>query len=138
MHPTAPGPPPEHAPAALQVELTVANSIWAKSDVLDSFKSVCETNFEAQTHSLDGAGPINSWVDKATKGMIKKLVDQEPPGPAVLLNAVYFKGQWMHKFDAAKTVRCIASFLQSNPRVRIGVSQPLNRTLPGGGRVPRL
>lgn len=39
-----------------------------------------------------GMDPVNQWVDETTKGMIKKLLSKDPQGPAVLLNAVYFKG----------------------------------------------
>ncbi len=39
-----------------------------------------------------GKDPINKWVDDSTNHMIKKLLDKDPPGPAVLMNAVYFKG----------------------------------------------
>mmetsp|Transcript_46608 Transcript_46608/g.112066 ORF Transcript_46608/g.112066 Transcript_46608/m.112066 type:complete len:375 (+) Transcript_46608:1218-2342(+) len=88
-----------------KVETIVANSVWAKGDVLDSFKQVCSSAFHAQSLALNGAGPINDWVSTQTKGMIKKLLEKEPPGPAVLLNAVYFKGEWKHKFDPANTAK---------------------------------
>mmetsp|Transcript_7368 Transcript_7368/g.14303 ORF Transcript_7368/g.14303 Transcript_7368/m.14303 type:complete len:341 (+) Transcript_7368:353-1375(+) len=88
-----------------KVETIVANSVWAQGDVLAPFKDVCESAFAAQTFALAGAAPINGWVEKQTKGMIKTLLANDPPGPAVLLNAVYFKGEWQHKFDPAKTTK---------------------------------
>lgn len=87
-----------------RVDITIANSVWAQGDVLPSFKSTCEKHFNAKSHPLSGAAPINSWVESETKGMIKTLLDADPEGPAVLLNAVYFKGEWQTKFDEAKTV----------------------------------
>mmetsp|Transcript_10000 Transcript_10000/g.24651 ORF Transcript_10000/g.24651 Transcript_10000/m.24651 type:complete len:443 (+) Transcript_10000:125-1453(+) len=88
-----------------KVETIVANSVWAQGDVLPAFKQACESSFGAQSLKLAGAGPINDWVGAQTKGMIKKLLEADPVGPAVLLNAVYFKGEWQHKFDAAKTTK---------------------------------
>jgi serpin B len=47
---------------------------------------------------------INSWASKETHGMIPKLLDRLDPADIVLLlNAVYFKGQWAQQFDKAKT-----------------------------------
>ncbi|XP_064880169.1 plasma protease C1 inhibitor-like [Oncorhynchus nerka] len=44
---------------------------------------------------------INSWVAKQRNNKIKELVDSVPAHTElVLLNAVYFNGQWKMKFDA--------------------------------------
>ncbi|XP_070972217.1 plasma protease C1 inhibitor-like [Oncorhynchus clarkii lewisi] len=44
---------------------------------------------------------INSWVAKQTNNKIKELVDSVPAHTELLLlNAVYFNGQWKMKFDA--------------------------------------
>ena len=52
-------------------------------------------------------GVINQWCSDHTKGMIKEVVkekDFEDPNLfLLLLNAIYFKGAWMHKFDADMT-----------------------------------
>ncbi|EDV59769.1 serine protease inhibitor 42Dd [Drosophila erecta] len=70
----------------------------------ESFKS------EAESISLAN-GPlaaerINQWVLDQTSGKIKDMIE---PGSmtsdvkALLVNAIYFKGQWESKFDPAKT-----------------------------------
>ena len=47
---------------------------------------------------------INGWASKETQGRIPKVIDRiDPADLALLLNAVYFKGQWTHKFDKAQT-----------------------------------
>jgi serpin B len=47
---------------------------------------------------------INSWASKETHARISKVIDRiDPADLALLLNAVYFKGQWAHKFDQAQT-----------------------------------
>jgi len=87
-----------------KVEINVANSVWAKGDVKADFKATCQEAFGAQSFDLAGMDPVNEWVDKATQGKIKQLLAQDPLGPAVLLNAVYFKGEWTQTFDKEKTV----------------------------------
>jgi serpin B len=65
--------------------------------------------YDAELVDLDfsnpGAAPrINSWASKETHGRIPKVIDRvDPADLALLLNAVYFKGQWEHKFDKAQT-----------------------------------
>jgi serpin B len=49
-------------------------------------------------------GPINAWCAEKTRGMIREVLSQEPsPVGAVLINALYFKGEWTKRFDAALT-----------------------------------
>ena len=52
-------------------------------------------------------GVINQWCSDHTEGMIKEVVKEEdfedPNLFLLLLNAIYFKGAWMHKFDADMT-----------------------------------
>uniref|UniRef100_A0A673Y895 Serpin peptidase inhibitor, clade G (C1 inhibitor), member 1 n=1 Tax=Salmo trutta TaxID=8032 RepID=A0A673Y895_SALTR len=55
---------------------------------------------------------INSWVAKQTNNKIKELVDSVPAHTElVLLNAVYFNGQWKMKFDEKSKK---SSFLKLN------------------------
>ena len=50
------------------------------------------------------AARINSWASKETHGKISKVIDRiDPADLALLLNAVYFKGEWARKFDKAQT-----------------------------------
>jgi serine protease inhibitor len=56
----------------------------------------------------DGArvlSKVNLWVDKATRGMIPRILDQEPPASTELLitNAVYFKARWEQPFNPQQT-----------------------------------
>ncbi|KAK1645966.1 hypothetical protein QYE76_063771 [Lolium multiflorum] len=59
-----------------------------------------------QTKPVEAAGQVNSWVEKATKGLIKDILPQgsvDNTTRLVLGNALYFKGDWHEKFDASKT-----------------------------------
>ena len=52
------------------------------------------------------ASAINQWVEEQTNNKIQKLIDAKMLGPLtklVLVNAIYFKGNWDVKFDKSKT-----------------------------------
>ncbi|XP_047085202.1 serpin-ZX-like [Lolium rigidum] len=59
-----------------------------------------------KTKAAEVSSKVNSWVEKITAGLIKKIL---PAGSVdattslVLGNALYFKGAWTQKFDASKT-----------------------------------
>src|SRR5262245_4746153 len=94
-----------------KVELSIANSIWARKGVQfkEDFLSRNQQFFGAEIASLDFADPrsltrINGWVNKSTNGKIARIIDQIGAQHVMfLINAVYFKGQWQKKFDKTLT-----------------------------------
>src|ERR1044072_2538492 len=49
---------------------------------------------------------VNLWAKTKTKGFIKELVPSSSVDNLtrlILVNALYFKGEWKEKFDASKT-----------------------------------
>ncbi|MDP4186968.1 MAG: serpin family protein [Bacteroidota bacterium] len=94
-----------------KVALNIANSIWYRNTftVLPDFLSTNQKYFNAQVQGLDFSSPsalttINGWVADKTKGKIKTIIDQISDETVMyLINAVYFKGSWLQKFDAGKT-----------------------------------
>jgi len=94
------------------VVLSVADSLWADSRRMALRKAYVEQMqryYGAEVADVDfgsEATParINAWVEKKTQGKIPKIIDRiNPADVALLLNALYFKGQWTDKFDATKT-----------------------------------
>lgn len=94
------------------VTLHIANSLWADSKrvaLRNAFVEQAKQWYRAEAADVDFSDPntpaqINAWCDKQTQGKIDKIVDRiSPSDVALLLNALYFKGQWTHKFDPAKT-----------------------------------
>lgn len=97
-----------------KVELSIANSIWAKNEkslkFQEAFLKTIKDFYKAETASVDFGDPktvdkINKWVDKQTKGKIDSIV-KAPMDPNVimlLLNAVYFKGSWTTTFSKDAT-----------------------------------
>jgi serpin B len=94
------------------VEFVLANSIWHKQDLmpLQTFLDVNRTYFDAEVAGLNFASPdasrtINNWVSDKTRGRIETIVpDQIPPNVVMyLINAIYFKGNWIKQFDKGST-----------------------------------
>lgn len=97
-----------------QVELSVANSIWARAGVgfYPDFLERCRVYYGAEATTLDFGDPsaaetINEWIGEQTRGRITEVVEPpiDPQTVMFLLNAIYFKGQWAIEFDASKTVQ---------------------------------
>ncbi|MBS1787324.1 MAG: serpin family protein [Acidobacteria bacterium] len=94
-----------------KIELLIANSLWARHGVQfnPTFLERNRQVFGAEIAALDFGNPqtvntINNWVSQNTKGKIPKIIEQIGGDKVLfLINAVYFKGQWQKKFDAAKT-----------------------------------
>lgn len=94
------------------VTLSVADSLWVDSRravLRPDYMKRMQSSYAAEMEGLDFSSPnaprqINSWASKETQGKIPKVLDRiDPTEVLLLLNAVYFKGQWTHKFDKAKT-----------------------------------
>ncbi len=93
--------------------LTTSNSYW-KSDKLaeinKDYAEQLEAVFRAESYSADltsadYVNDLNSWVDKNTNGMIPQLLSQplDESARLVLVNALYFNNEWVHKFDNFST-----------------------------------
>jgi serine protease inhibitor len=98
--------------AAENITLSVADSLWVDSRhvmLRPDYVKQTQAWYDAEMIDLDFSNPsaatrINSWASKETHGRIPKVIDRIDPADLVLLlNAVYFKGQWTHKFDKAQT-----------------------------------
>jgi serpin B len=93
------------------VELNIANSLWARKDIAleQTFLNKVKEFYQAEISNLDfkdskAANTINAWVKKNTKDKIDKIVDRiEPDSMLFLINAVYFKGKWEAPFEKSLT-----------------------------------
>jgi serine protease inhibitor len=97
---------------AKSVALSVADSLWVDSrraTLRPDYIKQAQAWYDAESTELDFSDPgaatrINGWASKETQGKIPKVIDRiDPADLALLLNAVYFKGQWAQKFDKAQT-----------------------------------
>ncbi len=96
------------------VTLSVANSLWADPDTPfePDYLTFLRHTFGATAEQGDLGSPataekIDAWAGKNTNGLIDGIAaDLGLPDPAavlVLLNAVYFLGEWTTRFDARNT-----------------------------------
>ncbi len=93
------------------VTFTSANSVWYRNPLQPQpdFVQTNRTYLNAEMKGLDFDSPsakntINSWVNTQTNGRIPEVINAlRPEHVMLLINAVYFKGTWVYKFDKAKT-----------------------------------
>lgn len=94
------------------IQLQVANSVWLNEDYRfqENFAKQAKDYFNAEIQEIDIASEdspkrINDWVKKSTNGKIDKIVEGQLDENlvAMLLNAIYFKGDWQYSFDKRLT-----------------------------------
>jgi len=76
----------------------MASSLWCKADIKQSFSELCLKKMSMQVGPLDGKDAINAWVEDQTLGMIKEVLTEDPQGLAVVVNVLFFKGEWTTQF----------------------------------------
>ena len=85
-------------------KLAIANGLCLTGgDVSKEFKKLLKNDYSAElfTGNLE---TINGWVKEKTEEKIPKILDKlDPNSVCVLLNAVYFKGNWASQFDKKRT-----------------------------------
>ncbi|HEX7069760.1 MAG TPA: serpin family protein [Rhodothermales bacterium] len=93
------------------VEMRIANALWLREGTgfHESFLATTRDYFDATASVLDFGDPasvdvINDWVNRSTNGRIESILDEiSQDAMLYLMNAIYFKGSWTHRFDAAQT-----------------------------------
>ncbi|KAL7522958.1 hypothetical protein ACHAWX_007764 [Stephanocyclus meneghinianus] len=92
------------------VEFNIASSLWANS-LKSSYTELAKSAHLVEAFPLPKQYPfaaVNEWVSNRTMGMMKNLFDPSQPVDsnmvAVLVNAVYFRGTWLEKFDESETI----------------------------------
>ena len=93
--------------------LDIANSIWTDDDkavIEEEWLKTVKAYFGPDIYSADlpsseALKAINKWVNDKTNGMIPKLHDEnyDKDTIMVLLNALYMKADWAHKFEGQDT-----------------------------------
>jgi len=101
--------------ASRRIELNVANGLWTQKgyNFTPAFLDLAKEKYGAVADPVDFIADceavrnqINLWIEHQTKQRIKNAL---PPGRlsgstrAVIVNAIYFKGDWASRFDASKT-----------------------------------
>jgi serpin B len=100
---------------AQPIQLDIANAIWAQRDYafLPEYLDLLALNYGAGIHQSDfntradeTAEEINQWVSDRTHERIQDIISPGALGELtrlVLVNAIYFKADWMIPFDVMDT-----------------------------------
>jgi len=101
-----------------QYELRIANSLWGEKTypfkpdfvaTIDRYYGTQGVNVaDFKTDFPGERSRMNQWVEQHTNARIKDLIPALPPEEArflrlVLINAIYFKGEWSEPFDVTET-----------------------------------
>ena len=95
-----------------KIKLEIANSLWtqAGAPIKPAFISDCQKSYQAEVAAVDFKSPatvkkINDWVSQGTHGKITSLFDPplSPDLRLILVDAIYFKGNWEKPFDPKLT-----------------------------------
>ena len=85
--------------------LEIANAVMTKFTPLESFSSLAE-KYLAPFEPLESAEQVNNWCKNKTHGKISKIIEElDPEVLMIILNAVYFKGEWAEKFKNSTTTK---------------------------------
>ncbi|MCA9036029.1 MAG: serpin family protein [Planctomycetaceae bacterium] len=99
-----------------ECDLNIANAIWADTsfDIRPPFAAILNRHFgtggpfsvDFRHQSESVRQEINSWVEDRTNRRIRDLLSKGSVSPAtrmVLVNAIYFRGDWSVQFDRSLT-----------------------------------
>lgn len=124
--------------------LVGAQRMYVRKDLplKPQFSTEMKQYFASQAMTADFAGnfegerkSINSWVEEQTRNKIKELLS---PGSIngstamVLVQAIYFKGNWTHKFHTKNTH--LADFFTPQGPVRVNMMQQTKHFKFGGSK----
>nr|XP_033508357.1 serpin-ZXA-like [Nicotiana tomentosiformis] len=73
---------------------------------MDNVYKAASAYVDFQKKADEVANEVNKWAKEKTSGLVKEIL---PPGAVgnttrhILANAIYFKGEWVKKFNASET-----------------------------------
>jgi serpin B len=97
-----------------KIELNIVNAFWPqeKYPFLEEYLELVRNRYRSEIIPVDylsdpeaARKTINAWVERQSDGRIKNII----PHPIfrttcwILTNAIYFKGQWLSRFERAAT-----------------------------------
>ena len=85
--------------------LEIANSLWAKKGfkIKKSFIDNSKNYFYAEIKNNTEPKLMNKWVSDKTHKKINKIVNEGVNIDTALINAIYFNGNWVDKFNKDST-----------------------------------
>ena len=101
--------------------LEIGNAIMSKLSPLPTFSNIAKEKYLSEIMPLNNVQQVNKWCEKKTHGKIKKIIENLQPNIFMLiLNAVYFKGQWVNQFpDYSTTKKSFFNFNSKHKEIKI-------------------
>ena len=88
--------------------LEIGNAIMTKLSPLYKFIKIVKENYLCEIQPLKNVKQINKWCEDKTHGKIKEIIDKLDDNVfMIILNAVYFKGEWIYQFSKDLTTKKI-------------------------------
>ena len=99
-----------------KIQLNIANSLWPQDEYpfLEEYLKLTKRYYGTEITSVDykrkpedARKKINAWVEEKTNDKIKDIIS-ETPDPLtrlILVNAIYFKGNWASQFKKFATTK---------------------------------
>ena len=88
--------------------IEIANAIMSKTAPLNTFTEIAKNTYNSEIFPLKSVNQINKWCEKQTHGKINKIIDElDTQTYMLILNAIYFKGEWLHQFKENMTKKQI-------------------------------
>ena len=88
--------------------LHMANALWIANhfEPRQEYIDTAKTYYDSKVGKVDfvtneGVNTINEWVSSQTQNKIEKLFEEDSTDELtalIITNAIYFKGEWVHKF----------------------------------------
>jgi len=94
------------------VSLNIGDSVWIRStfapavnaEFTDALSRYFRSDIYSREFDASTIDEVNSWVSRETNGKISRILDRiDSDNIMFLINAIYFKGNWVDEFDAALT-----------------------------------
>ena len=75
--------------------IDIANAVMTRFTPLENFAEIAK-QYLAPIEPLKSVEQVNNWCSNKTHGKIDKILDElDPSTLMIILNAVYFKGEWI-------------------------------------------
>jgi serpin B len=82
------------------IKYSIANAVLTKVKPTEEFQELAGSIYQTKVDILKDSEQVNTWCSEKTEGKITKLLDKVDESIAmIILNAIYFSGQWNKAFD---------------------------------------
>ena len=116
-----------------KIELHVVNSFWpqVKYPFLEEYLELVRNRYRSEIIPVDYLSDpesarkrINGWVETETEGRIKDIIHYPilPTTCWILANAIYFKGEWLSRFEKVATKK-MPFYRQKNETTQVLMMQ---------------